>query len=306
VTACSIVIPTYNRPELLPRAVASALLACPLDGEVVVVDDRSPIPAKQILNTVTDTRLRVIRNSGPGGAALVRNLGVASALGEVVFFLDDDDQMVEDYCRRILLLDGSAGQARWGFSSTLVRQGEACDSDRLFERRRLRHGLVADSSRVRDRVCAMSEGFWISKQTFLDCGGLDSEQFIDEDTDLCIRLMGIGIAPWYEEVPGMVVYRGYAPSVGSAGQLTMTTPVARGLRCYRRTFDKNEASFPPLSAARWFLASRFIRRAVKQREYEVANEFVRALRPSLLRLCATAFLALKRLVHATPHRRDGR
>lgn len=305
-TSCSIVIPTHNRPDLLPRAVASALLACPLDGEVVVVDDRSVMPAKEILNFVADTRLRVIRNSGRGGAAIVRNLGVASASGEVVFFLDDDDEMAEDYCRRILQSAGPAAFARWGFSSTLVRQGDTFESDRLLERRRLRNGVAAASSRIRDLVCALSEGFWISKQLFLACGGLDPELLIDEDTDLCVRLIGLGVVPWYEKVPGMVVYRGYAPSAGSAAQLTMSTPVANGLRCYRRTFDKNEASFSSLSAARWFLASRFIRRAVKQGESAMAGEFVRALRPTLFRLCATALLALKSLVHAKPRRLAGR
>lgn len=33
----SIIIPTYNRPTLLQRAVRSALAACPPDGEVIVI-----------------------------------------------------------------------------------------------------------------------------------------------------------------------------------------------------------------------------------------------------------------------------
>ena len=292
-TVCSIVIPTHNRPDLLPRAVASALLTCPPDGEVVVVDDRSVAPAQRILSAVTDARLRVIRNSGPGGAARVRNLGVASALGDVVFFLDDDDEMVEDYCRRILQSAGPAARARWGFSSTLVRQGDTYKSERILERRRLRNGVAATSSRVRDRVCALSEGFWINKQLFMECGGLDPELLIDEDTDLCIRLLGMGIAPWYEDDPGMVVYRGYQPAASSAAQLTMSTAVDTGLACYRRTFTKNEGRFSGWGATRWFLISRFLRRAVKQGQSAWAWEFVSLLRPRLLRPFAAGFVLLK-------------
>lgn len=46
---CSIVIPTCNREALLVRAVQSALLACPADGEVLVVDDKSAISASTVL-----------------------------------------------------------------------------------------------------------------------------------------------------------------------------------------------------------------------------------------------------------------
>ncbi len=269
-----------------------------MDGEVVVADDRSVISAQQVLSVVTDPRLRVIRNSGPGGAALVRNLGVASALGDVVFFLDDDDEMVEDYCRRILESTGPAARAQWGFSSTRVRQGDTCEADRLLGRRRLRSGAVASSSRVSDRVCALSEGFWISKQLFLQCGGLDPDLFIDEDTDLCIRLMGMGIPPWYESDPGMVVYRGYQPLASSAAQLTMSTSVDTGLACYRRTFAKNESSFSDWSATRWFLISRFLRRAVKQGQTSLAWEFVSRLQPRLLGFFAAGFVLLKMVAHA--------
>lgn len=296
-TACTVVIPTHNRPDLLVRAVSSALLACPPSGEVLVVDDRSKRPASQVLAGVQDSRLKVIRNTSAGGAARARNQGVAQAVGSVIFFLDDDDEMAADYCDRILSSGGGASQAHWGFSSTVIRLQGASPEDSPRIRHRLRSGPVPDTSRVRDRIAALSEGFWIKKRCFEDAGGLDPDLTIDEDTDLCVRLMCLGISPWYEIDSGTVVYRGYEPAADSAGQLTVATPVSQGLRCYRRTFDKNEASFAPYSAPRWFLASRFVRRAVKQGQCALAQEFVRGLQPRLFKVGMASFLKFKTLVH---------
>jgi hypothetical protein len=269
------------------------LLACPADGKVLVLDDHSQIPASQVLADVSDLRLKVVRNSGSSGAARARNQAVALAEGAVVFFLDDDDEVVANYCTRVLGAGGAAAQAQWGFSSTVIRTLGSTPSDRPLTRKRLRRGVVPHGGRVRDRIAAMSDGFWIKKSCFEDAGGLDPDLTIDEDTDLCIRLLGAGISPWYECEPGMAVYRGYLPAQGSAGQLTTSTPLLKGLTCYRRTFEKNEGAFPPLSAPRWFLASRFIRRAIRQGQKPMAWEFVEKLHPGVFRGCAMGFLLLK-------------
>ena len=88
---CTIIIPTHNRAVLLERAVVSALMSCPPDGEVLVVDDKSVLPAAQVLAHLEDVRLKVTINPGPSGAASARNCGASQAEGELLFFLDDDD-----------------------------------------------------------------------------------------------------------------------------------------------------------------------------------------------------------------------
>jgi len=245
--SCTIVIPTHNREALLERAVKSALAGCPEDGEVLVVDDKSDLPAEQALAHFSDPRLHVTVNQGTSGAASARNCGVFKAAGEVIFFLDDDDEMRPDYCARVLTVDGPAASASWGFASTIERwerMGNAHDVPRT--RRRLRDGLVPATARPRDQIAAMSDGFWIRKSLFMQVGGLDPAQTIDEDTDLCTRLLSFAHRPWYTTSPGTVVYRGYVPARTGAAQLTVATPVQRGLACYRRTYDKNQCSLQPL------------------------------------------------------------
>ncbi|WP_218208743.1 glycosyltransferase family 2 protein [Acinetobacter sp. F9] len=88
----SIIIPTYNRPEFLPRAVQSALNAAPNgDVEVIVVPNGGDESWRESLfNLMNDSRL-VVSPIGKGHANAARNHGLQLATGKYVRFLDDDD-----------------------------------------------------------------------------------------------------------------------------------------------------------------------------------------------------------------------
>ncbi|HEX8352373.1 MAG TPA: glycosyltransferase family 2 protein [Pyrinomonadaceae bacterium] len=84
----SVIIATYNRPHLLPRAVESARGAGK-DVEIVVVDDASAEATSEACRALQGIRyVRVERNQRLGGA---RNLGILASSGEYITFLDDDD-----------------------------------------------------------------------------------------------------------------------------------------------------------------------------------------------------------------------
>jgi glycosyltransferase involved in cell wall biosynthesis len=88
----SVVIPTRNRPEIVTRAVRSALAQTHPDIEVVVVVD-GPDPATvAALAAVPDPRLRVVELPAQGGAPAARNHGAGLARGEWTALLDDDDE----------------------------------------------------------------------------------------------------------------------------------------------------------------------------------------------------------------------
>lgn len=87
----SVVVPSFRRPQLLERAVRSALAQTIEDLEVVVVLDgpHDPDPVFDALNS--DRRVRIHQLSQRQGANAARNEGVAEARGQWVAFLDDDD-----------------------------------------------------------------------------------------------------------------------------------------------------------------------------------------------------------------------
>src|SRR6202522_3854408 len=90
----SAVIPTRGRPELLRRAVRSALAQTLRDIEVlVVIDGPDPVTQAVLQELVQqDGRLRVLTLPCSVGGSDARNRGVDAAAGEWVAFLDDDDE----------------------------------------------------------------------------------------------------------------------------------------------------------------------------------------------------------------------
>ncbi len=85
------VIPSYDRPEKVRRAAASALRFGDF-SEVIVVDDGSPRPVD--LSGISDRRLRVVRHESNRGCSAARNTGVREAQTSHLFFLDDDDWLL--------------------------------------------------------------------------------------------------------------------------------------------------------------------------------------------------------------------
>lgn len=88
----SIVIPTYNRANLVRRALRSALNSRREDDEIIVVDDGSTDETAQILGEYGG---RIIYVRKPhGGAGKARNAGIDRATKPLVAFLDSDDAWI--------------------------------------------------------------------------------------------------------------------------------------------------------------------------------------------------------------------
>jgi glycosyltransferase involved in cell wall biosynthesis len=90
----SVVIPTYNRRDLLDRAIASVRAQTMSDFEIIVVDDGSTDGTLDLLAglAVEEPRLRWLRNDRSQGPAGARNAGIARAEADIVAFLDSDDR----------------------------------------------------------------------------------------------------------------------------------------------------------------------------------------------------------------------
>lgn len=85
----SVIIPTYNRADLLPEAIDSVLAQTWKEIEIIVVDDGSTDRTEETVRRYDD-RVRYFykENGGPSSA---RNFGVSKAHGDLIAFLDSDD-----------------------------------------------------------------------------------------------------------------------------------------------------------------------------------------------------------------------
>ena len=90
----TVVITTYNRPSFLRSAVETVVAQDYEPIELVVVDDCSETPAREVLEDHTPevTSFEIRRHAENRGANAARNTGVDAASGEFIAFLDDDDR----------------------------------------------------------------------------------------------------------------------------------------------------------------------------------------------------------------------
>lgn len=88
----SVVTPTYNRAAVVGRAITSVLNQTFSDLECIVVDDGSTDQTVPLVEGFQDPRLRLVRLPANGGPSLARNVGIQAACGELIAFLDSDDE----------------------------------------------------------------------------------------------------------------------------------------------------------------------------------------------------------------------
>lgn len=92
----SVVIPTFNRAGLLPRAMNSVFRQTFSDWELVVVDDGSTDNTESVVRNHASTTVRYVRHLECRGEAAARNTGIALANGSFVAFLDSDDEWLPE------------------------------------------------------------------------------------------------------------------------------------------------------------------------------------------------------------------
>jgi hypothetical protein len=207
----SVVIPTYNRADLLREALESVDRQACREFELIVVDDGSTEDLSSVVAEYLG-RAKFLRqeNAGPSAA---RNYGVQAANGEYVAFLDSDDlwfpwtlsvyrQILSDHGRPAFI----AGCPH------LFRERQELS---LVENARLQSLPFPDYLRSGDtwRWFGVSS-FVIRRQTLIDCGGFTSSLRFAEDADLAMTL---GTVPGFVQVISPATF-GYRQ--GSSDQLT--------------------------------------------------------------------------------------
>lgn len=86
----SIILPTYNRAHLLPRAIKSVLEQDYQDWELIIWDDGSTDNTKSIVQSFGDKRIKYFFDKNHG-MSYALNQGIDKTIGENIAFLDDDD-----------------------------------------------------------------------------------------------------------------------------------------------------------------------------------------------------------------------
>ena len=205
----SVIVPTFNRSDLLKTTVRSVLAQNYDDFELVVIDDGSCDDTLEYLETLgASTKILRQSNRGPGSA---RNRGAEVAAGEFLAFLDSDDVWfpwtLEVY-REVIEKSGRpaflAGKP-YVFSDETHLGAVTQES--------------ATTEKFQDYLASGDEWRWwgvssfvIRKDAFLDAGGFVEDRINSEDADLALKL---GVAAGFVQItaPATFAYRVHAANV---------------------------------------------------------------------------------------------
>jgi glycosyltransferase involved in cell wall biosynthesis len=102
----SIIIPTYNRRQLIARSIKSVLNQTYRDFELIIVDDGSTDDTSEVVAGFNDERIRYIRCEENRGEAAARNTGIKTARYDYIAYQDSDDEWLpEKLARQMELLE---------------------------------------------------------------------------------------------------------------------------------------------------------------------------------------------------------
>ena len=189
----SVILPTYNRAHLLPRAIASVLGQSFRDLELIVVDDGSRDGTVELMRGYDDPRIVFLppeRNLGDAGA---RMRGIARARGEWLAFQDSDDEWLPDRLRLQMEYAAALGPDFALVGGTLLRYvGGPIEritwplAERAVEPGAGRGEI--DRRRFVAGFCAYLQSLIVRRSVYEELGGFDTRLKARSDFEFCLRL----------------------------------------------------------------------------------------------------------------------
>ena len=199
----SVIIPTYNRKNLLKRALHSVSNQTFVPQEIIVVDDGSSDGTKDwVLERFPDVRYIYQDNSGVSSA---RNSGIKEAIGSWIAFLDSDDEWMSNKLEQQKGVINSFQEA-W-----------LCHTNEIW----IRNGVRVNQMKKHQKyggnifencldICRISpSSVLIKKEVFEMVGLFDESLKVCEDYDLWLRITAV-LPVIFLDQPLIIKYGGHA------------------------------------------------------------------------------------------------
>jgi len=178
----SVIIPVFNRPVMVLKAIDSVLNQTWKELELIVVDDGSTDNTFNVIKSIKDDRLKLLHQEHKGVSA-ARNYGIKESCGDFIAFLDSDDYWLKEKLEKqmsIMLKDKDCllihTEEIW------FKNGRRHNPK---EKHKKREGDIFEQSL---KLCSMSIGTILVRRKVFDLIGVFDESFtVCEDYDLWLR-----------------------------------------------------------------------------------------------------------------------
>lgn len=188
----SIIVPVFNRPDEVEELLESLLSQEEKDFEVVIVEDGSQIPCKEVCDKYAgklDLHYYSKENSGPGQS---RNYGAERAKGEYLLILDSDVVLPKGYIRAVSEelkrepADAFGGPDCAHESFTDTQKAISYSMTSFFTT-----GGIRGGKKKLDKFYPRSFNMGIRRDVYQELGGFSKMRF-GEDIDFSIRIFKAG------------------------------------------------------------------------------------------------------------------
>jgi glycosyltransferase involved in cell wall biosynthesis len=194
----AVVIPTFNRRDLVAQAVRSVLGQTYPDISCLVIDNGSTDGTAEMLGAIADPRLKLVVHDRPMGGPGARNLGIAAAEGSPwVAFLDSDDVWAPTKVERQMAAIAMHPVARWSATACVsvgndmkvrhavrLRDGPPGPVDASLVSSEVVRSLLMEDN----RVPAGNSTVLAAKAVLDEAGGFDANLSTCDDWDLWLRI----------------------------------------------------------------------------------------------------------------------
>jgi len=180
----TVVVPTYDRAAVLPRAIDSVLGGEYEPVDLHVVDDGSTDRTRAVVESYDDDRLTYHRFETNRGANAARNRAVEAATSEYVAFLDSDDGYTDAYLRQcVSAIERAPAHCVGTYASRVwYRDGEPWNLT-------VADGDVTSADLRRKNVVGGFSNVLVRRSVFDRTGPLDEELVSCQDYDFFLRAL---------------------------------------------------------------------------------------------------------------------
>lgn len=180
----TVYIPTYNRADLLKRAVESVREQTYKNLEIIIVDDCSTDDTHAYLKEISDLdqRIHYFIKEKNSGACVSRNIAIKNALGEYITGLDDDDYFLSDRIEFFIKNSFLLEKHSFLFTGLKIEKNEKIKikRDMIIKEVSLNHLIYANY---------VGNQIFCKTSTILNCGAFDENLSAWQDYDCWINIL---------------------------------------------------------------------------------------------------------------------
>ena len=178
----SVVIPTYNRVELLKRSIDSVINQTIKPFEIIIVDDGSNDGTEVMVKKKYDS-LKLIKQKNKGASA-ARNSGIKASSGEWICFLDSDDEWKNNKLEKQITFVANNSDYKFFHSNEIwIKNGKRINQKKKHKK------YGGDIFKKCLDMCRISpSSVLINKNIFEEIGFFNENLVVCEDYELWLRI----------------------------------------------------------------------------------------------------------------------